>query len=76
MRAEDCYRVAARVTAAVGCRLYRVNLSNGHELFAHMTERSWADWGSLEVGDQVVVEVTPFDLSSGSIREVAKKNLI
>ncbi|MBI1840037.1 MAG: translation initiation factor IF-1 [Verrucomicrobia bacterium] len=57
-------------------RLFRVALSNGHALFAHMTARSAAEWGALSVDDRVVVEVTPFDLSSGRIRDVAKKNLI
>lgn len=41
-----------------------------------MTARSAAEWGALSVDDRVVVEVTPFDLSSGRIRDVAKKNLI
>ena len=76
MRAEDNYRVEGRVIEIVRPRLFRVMLGNGHLLFAHTAMRSPVDWGSLCVDDRVTVEVTPFDLSSGRIRDVAKKNLI
>ncbi len=72
MRVEDSYRVEGVVIEVLSPRLFRVELANGHRLFGHVALKRQAEIAGVVVGQCVTVEVTAFDLSSGSVKAVAK----
>jgi translation initiation factor IF-1 len=46
---------------------FRLKLENGHEIIAHLSGKMRMHRIRLAVGDQVKVELTPYDLSKGRI---------
>ena len=46
---------------------FRVNLDNGQEILAHLSGKMRMNKILLLVGDQVKVELSPYDLSKGRI---------
>jgi translation initiation factor IF-1 len=47
--------------------LFRVQLSNGHRLVAHVSGRRRLSFQRLAPGDNVTVQMSPYDLSKGCI---------
>lgn len=47
--------------------LFRVALTNGHQVLAHIPGRSRMSSIRASAGDKVVVEMSPYDLSQGCI---------
>jgi translation initiation factor IF-1 len=47
--------------------LCRVELPNGHLILAHRSSRMRMNFVSLDPGDRVTVEMSPFDMSRGRI---------
>ena len=47
--------------------MFRVALSNGHEVLAHISGKMRKNFIRISVGDQVEMEVTPYDLSKARI---------
>ncbi|MFZ2978060.1 MAG: translation initiation factor IF-1 [Candidatus Magasanikiibacteriota bacterium] len=46
---------------------FRVKLENGHEVLAHLSGKMRMNHIRLGVGDEVKVEMTPYDLTKGRI---------
>ncbi|QQS64834.1 translation initiation factor IF-1 [Candidatus Saccharibacteria bacterium] len=46
---------------------FRVELNNGHQIIAHVAGRMRKHFIRIVPGDQVTVELTPYDLSKGRI---------
>jgi len=46
---------------------FRIKLENGHEIIAHLSGKMRMNRIRLGVGDEVRVELTPYDLSKGRI---------
>lgn len=46
---------------------FRVELENGHSIVAHMAGRMRKYYIRIVPGDQVTVELTPYDLTKGRI---------
>jgi translation initiation factor IF-1 len=46
---------------------FRVTLENGHEIIAHLSGRMRMNRIRILVGDDVKVELTPYDLNRGRI---------
>jgi len=46
---------------------FRVRLENGHEIIAHLAGRLRRYRIRLGIGDEVKVEITPYDLTKGRI---------
>ena len=46
---------------------FRVELSNGHTIIAHISGRMRKNYIRLVPGDKVEVELTPYDLTKGRI---------
>ena len=80
MSREDAIKIEGAVVAVLSARLYRVELANGHRLLAHVPRGACCVLGGSEsssmqpatrntfvVGDQVTVEMSPFDFSRGRI---------
>jgi translation initiation factor IF-1 len=67
MAREGAYKVEAKVVEILPSPLYRVELSNGHQLVAHVTGRQRQSVERLPLGEKVVIEMSPYDLSKGCI---------
>lgn len=67
MPGEENITVEGVVMELLAQNLFRVGLSNGHMLFAHLSGRMRLNLVRLVVGDRVKIEVSPFDLTKGSI---------
>lgn len=48
--------------------MFRVKLDNGHEVLAHTSGRMRKNRIRVLVGDKVIVEMTPYDLTKGRIK--------
>ena len=46
---------------------FKVKLSNGHEILAHISGRMRVNYIRLIPGDRVLVEMSPYDLTKGRI---------
>ena len=55
------------VLAVLPRALYRVAIDGGHELTAHVAGGTQKNFVRLVVGDRVVVEVAPRDLTRGRV---------
>jgi translation initiation factor IF-1 len=67
MAGEEAFRVEGRVIEARPNGTYRVELKNGHRLTAFVPGRAKKDFGGLNAGDKVKLQLTPYDLSVGRI---------
>jgi translation initiation factor IF-1 len=47
---------------------FRVELTNGHRLIAYVPGRARMSFIRIALGDKVTLEMTPYDLSKGTIR--------
>lgn len=48
--------------------LFKVKLENGHELIAHISGKIRMNFIKILPGDEVTVEVSPYDLTKGRIK--------
>ena len=46
---------------------FKVKLSNGHSILAHISGKMRKNYIRILTGDKVKVEMTPYDLSKGRI---------
>ena len=46
---------------------FKVKLSNGHEIIAHISGRLRMNFIRIIPGDQVLIEMSPYDLTKGRI---------
>lgn len=47
--------------------MFRVTLENGHEILAHLSGKMRMNRIKILPGDQVTIEMTPYDLTKGRI---------
>ena len=64
---EDAFRVTARVIEALPNGTFRAELSNGHRLTAFVAGRDKKIFAGAKAGDEVRLQLTPYDLSVGRI---------
>lgn len=48
---------------------FKVTLENGHEIFAHLSGKMRRYRIRVLVGDEVIVEISPYDLQKGRIKK-------
>jgi len=65
--AKDVIRMEGKVTEALPNAVFRVELENGHKVLAHVSGRMRMHFIRILPGDQVTVELSPYDLSRGRI---------
>jgi len=65
--AKDVIRLEGTVTEALPNAMFRVELENGHKVLAHVSGRMRMHFIRILPGDQVTVELSPYDLSKGRI---------
>jgi translation initiation factor IF-1 len=73
MPREDAFRVEGVVLETLSDRTCRVELSNGHTLLGFLTRRKREELGAPQDGQHLILQVSPFDLSSGRIVGLKQK---
>jgi translation initiation factor IF-1 len=64
---KEVIELAGVVTEALPGTQFRVELENGHQIIAHVAGRMRKHYIRLVPGDNVKVELTPYDLTKGRI---------
>ena len=67
MSREDSIKVEGIVAEVLPNNLFRVTLANGHRVMAHISGKMRLHFVKLALGDKVNLEMSPYDLSKGSI---------
>ena len=67
MAKEDHIEMEGIVVDSLPNTMFRVELENGHKVTAHISGRMRKNYIRILTGDQVTVELTPYDLSKGRI---------
>jgi translation initiation factor IF-1 len=73
MAKEELIEVDGTIKEALPNAQFRVQLENGHEVLAHISGKIRMHFIRILPGDQVKVELSPYDLSRGRITYRVKK---
>ncbi len=63
----DVVEVRGKVQELLPNTTFRVALENGHSILAHLSGKMRMHHIRINLGDEVKVELTPYDLSKGRI---------
>lgn len=64
---RDAIRLEATVKEALPNAVFKVELENGHEIMAHVSGKMRMHYIRILPGDNVTVEMSPYDLNRGRI---------
>ena len=64
---EEPIELSGNVTQVLPGTMFRVVLPNGHEVLAHISGKMRKNFIRISVGDQVNVEMSPYDLNKARI---------
>ena len=64
---KDAIRVEGVVKELLPNTMFRVQLQNGHEIHAHISGKMRLHFIRILPGDNVTVEMSPYDLNKGRI---------
>jgi translation initiation factor IF-1 len=64
---KDAIRVTAKVIDALPNAMFKVELEGGHHILAHVSGKMRMHFIRILPGDQVTVEMSPYDLNRGRI---------
>jgi translation initiation factor IF-1 len=64
---KDAIEVEGRVVEALPNTMFRVELTNGHKVLAHISGKMRKNYIRVLPEDRVVVELSPYDLKRGRI---------
>ena len=67
MSKEDAIQMEGRVTDTLPNTTFRVQLTNGHTVTAHISGKMRKHFVRLTAGDRVRMEMSPYDLSKARI---------
>lgn len=67
MPKEDAIRVEGVVKEVLPNTMFRVELPNGHVILAHISGKMRMHFIRLMPGDNVLVEMSPYDLTKGRV---------
>ncbi|MCL1823122.1 MAG: translation initiation factor IF-1 [Oscillospiraceae bacterium] len=72
MSKEDVIEVEGIILEALPNATFKVELSNGHKILAHVSGKLRMNFIRILPGDKVTVEMSPYDLTKGRITWRAK----
>ncbi len=72
MPKEDAIEVEGTVVETLPNAMFRVELSSGHRVLAHISGKMRMHFIRILPGDKVTVELSPYDLTRGRIVYRAK----
>lgn len=67
MSKEDVLEVEGKILEALPNAQFKVELSNGHQILAHISGKLRMNYIRILPGDNVTVEMSPYDLTKGRI---------
>ncbi len=67
MPKEEAILVEGTIIEPLPNAMFRVELKNGHKVLAHISGKMRMHFIKILPGDQVTVELSPYDLSRGRI---------
>lgn len=67
MAKEDAIKVEGKVIEPLPNAMFRVELSNGHVVTAHISGKMRMNFIKILPGDKVTLELSPYDLTKGRI---------
>lgn len=67
MAKRERIEVEGKVTTCLPNTVFRVELTNGHEVMAHLCGKMRKHYIRIVPGDKVLVELSPYDLGHGRI---------
>ena len=67
MAKKERIEVEGKVTVCLPNTMFRVELTNGHTVLAHISGRMRKHYIKILPGDRVLVELSPYDLSRGRV---------
>ncbi len=67
MAKEETIEMTGVVMETLPNTMFRVELENGHVIIAHISGRMRKNYIRILTGDEVKVELSPYDLSKGRI---------
>jgi translation initiation factor IF-1 len=67
MPKKETIEVEGTVVEPLPNAMFRVDLSNGHKVLAHISGKIRLHYIKILTGDKVLVELSPYDLSRGRI---------
>lgn len=70
---KDVIEAEGEVTEALPNAMFRVKLDTGHTVLAHISGKMRMYYIRILLGDRVMVELSPYDLSRGRITYRFKK---
>lgn len=72
MAKEEAIQMEGVVKETLPNTMFRVELENGHVVIAHISGKMRKHYIRIMTGDEVTVELTPYDLEKGRIVYRAK----
>lgn len=67
MSKDDVIQMKAVVKEALPNAMFKVELENGHRVLAHISGKMRKNYIRILPGDQILVELSPYDLNRGRI---------
>jgi len=67
MPKKDAIIVEGKILEALPNAMFRVELSNGHTIIAHVSGKMRMHFIRILAGDKVTIEMSPYDLTKGRI---------
>ncbi|OHB58482.1 MAG: translation initiation factor IF-1 [Planctomycetes bacterium GWF2_42_9] len=67
MTKKDAIIVEGKILEALPNAMFRVELSNGHAIIAHVSGKMRMHFIRILAGDKVTIEMSPYDLTKGRI---------
>ena len=67
MAKEEKIEVEGKVVEAFPNAMFKVEIEGGHTVLAHISGKMRKNYIRILTGDQVTVEMTPYDLTKGRI---------
>jgi translation initiation factor IF-1 len=67
MAKKDAIEVEGKVVELLPNTMFRVELTNGHRILAHISGKMRLHFIRILPGDSVMLELSPYDLSKGRI---------
>lgn len=67
MSKQQAIHTSGTVIEALSNSMFRVELDNGHEILCHISGKIRTNNIRIMVGDNVSVEMSPYDLTKGRI---------
>jgi translation initiation factor IF-1 len=67
MPKKEAIEVEGTVVESLPNAMFRVELPNGHKVLAHISGKIRKHYIRILLGDRVLIELSPYDLSRGRI---------